>query len=59
MLSVLDLSPVLRPAALIGPVAAFRHQPLQSHVAGGAEEIRSDLALLERIDEETLRPESQ
>jgi len=53
------LTQLLRPAALIGPVAALRHQSLQSHVAGGAKQIRSDLALLERRNEDTVRPARQ
>ena len=56
MLAVLDLHPMLRRACLIRTVAALRHQSLQSHPARRREEIRTDLATLERIDENTLRP---
>jgi hypothetical protein len=41
--------------ALIWPVPALRHQSLQPHAAGGAEEVGADLALLERRDEDALR----
>jgi hypothetical protein len=37
VLPILDLDPVPRPAALIWPVPALRYQPLQPHLAGGAE----------------------
>jgi len=56
MLSVLHLYPVLRPTRLIGPVPALRHQSLKLHVAGGAEQVRPDLAALERVDEDALGP---
>jgi hypothetical protein len=44
MLPVLNLDPILRHAALIWPVAALRDESFEPHVAGGAEEIRPDLA---------------
>ena len=50
---------MLRPVALIGPVPALRHQSLQSHAAGGAKQLRPDLALLERRDEDAVRPPRQ
>ena len=59
MLPVLHLDPILRPAALIGPVAALAHQPLKPHVAGGAKQVRPDLALLERSDEDAVWPAHQ
>jgi hypothetical protein len=37
----------------------FRDQALQAHIAGGAEEIRADLTLLEWADEVAGRPARQ
>jgi len=54
MLPVLYLYPVLRPAALVGPVATLRHESLQTHLAGRAEQVGADLAAFERIDENSL-----
>ena len=48
---VLDLDPVRRPAGAIWPVPTLRDQPFKPHVAGGAEQVRADLALLEGCDE--------
>ena len=48
MLPVLDLDPVLRPVALIGPIAMFRDQALQPELASLAEKVRSYLPLLKR-----------
>jgi hypothetical protein len=45
---VLDLDPMLRPASLIGPITP---QTFKAHVAGGAEQVRPNLAAFERIDE--------
>ena len=59
MLPVLRLDPELRPAALVGPVAMFRDEALQPHVACSTEEVQPDLALFERIDEQALRPARQ
>jgi hypothetical protein len=56
---VLHLNPVVAATRAVGSIAAFRHHALQSHVAGGAEEIRSDLTLLERADEDSVRPARQ
>jgi hypothetical protein len=39
----LDLDPVVAATRAVGSIAAFRHHALQSHAAGCAEEIRSDL----------------
>ena len=52
---VLDLDPVVAATRAVGSIAAFRHHALQSHVAGCAEEIRFDLTLLERADEDPVR----
>jgi hypothetical protein len=38
---------------------ALGDQPFQSHPAGRCEEIRTDLAALERIEEDALRPALQ
>src|SRR5436190_23227725 len=48
MLPVLDLDPMRRPAGTIRPVFQLRHQTLQPHQAGVAEQLRTDLALFER-----------
>jgi hypothetical protein len=56
VVAVLYLDPVLRAASLIRPVTALRHQALKAHVAGGAEQVRADLAALERVDEDALGP---
>jgi len=56
---VLDLHPVLRPASLIGPVPALRHQPFKTHVAGGTKQIGADLALFERCNEDAIRSACQ
>src|SRR6478752_7742953 len=55
MLAVLDFDPVLRPTCLIRTVTPFRHQTLKAHVAGGAEQVRPDLATLERIHDCSFR----
>ena len=47
MLPVLDLDPPIKPATAIDALAVLRHQPLQSHQAGVAEQVRPDLALFE------------
>ena len=47
MLPVLDLDPVPEPAGAIEAVAMLRDQPFETHQAGLAEQVRSDLALLE------------
>src|SRR6516164_8363068 len=44
------------PAALIGPVAMLRHQPLQPKLAGLAKQVRPDLALLKRAQEDPIGP---
>jgi hypothetical protein len=59
VLAVLHLDPVLRPAAPIGAASALRDQALKAHVAGGAEEIGTDLTLLEWADEDAVRPTRQ
>jgi len=40
-------------------IAMFRDEALQPHVACSTEEVRPDLAPLERIDEQALRPARQ
>jgi hypothetical protein len=49
--SVVYLDPVLRSTAQIGAVPTVGDQAVEPHVAGGAEEIRADFALLELADE--------
>jgi hypothetical protein len=56
MCPVLHFDPVLRASRLIGAVAAFRHQAFQPHVAGGAEQVGTDLAPFERRDKDAVRP---
>ena len=48
MAPVLDLDPAIEPAAAVRAVAMFRDQPLQPHQAGVPEQVRPNLALLER-----------
>jgi len=43
------------PAALIGPVAMLRHQPLQPKLAGLAKQVRSDLALRKVAEKAAIR----
>ena len=51
VLAVLDLDPVLRSAGAIGAVGPLTHHALKAHVARGPEQVGTDLALLERGDE--------
>ena len=55
MTAVLELGLVLRPASAMGPVAAFRNQALQPHVAG-CPAVWPDLALLEGVNEDAVWP---
>jgi hypothetical protein len=48
MLPVLHLDPAIKPAGTISTVPVLGDQPLQSHQAGVAEQVRADLALFER-----------
>ena len=59
MRPVLHLDPMFRPASLIRPIPPLRHQTLQSHPAGGAKQVRPDLALLERCHEDAVWPSRQ
>jgi len=59
MLPVLHLDPVLGAASLIRAIPTLRYQPLKAHLARGPKQIRSDLATLERIDEDALGPTRQ
>ena len=43
---------MLRPARLIGTVAALRNQAFQPHAAGGPKQVGADLALFEWRDED-------
>ena len=54
MLVVLNLDPVLLTATTVWSIEMLGDQSLQSHPAGCREEIRTDLAAFERIDEDTL-----
>jgi hypothetical protein len=56
MRAVLYLYPVLRSAAPIRPVSALRDQASEPNIAGCAEKVGADLALLERADEDAVRP---
>ena len=59
VLPVLDLDPAIGPPAAIGALAMFRHQPLQPHQAGVAEQVRPDLALFEVGQEDAVNPPRQ
>ena len=48
MFPILDFDPVPEPAAAIDALAVLRDHALQPHQAGVAEQVRADLALLER-----------
>jgi hypothetical protein len=52
MLPVLHLDPVLWPAGLIRPVTVIGDKTFQPKLAGFEEQVRSDLAAFERVDEE-------
>ena len=54
MLPVLDLDPVFRSTGAVGPISALRHNALKLHLARGLEQVRSDLALLEGRDEDSV-----
>jgi hypothetical protein len=56
MTSVFYFDPVRRSAAAIWTIAALRYQAFQTHVAGRAEQVGADLALLKVTDENALRP---
>jgi hypothetical protein len=55
MLAVLDLQPVRRPARLIGPVAPLDTKPSRPILHAAREQIRPDLAMLERRNEDVGR----
>ena len=59
MLLVLDFNPVFRPAAAIGSIGALGDQTLEAELAGLAEQVRANLALLEVADEDAVRPARQ
>jgi len=48
MLPVLHFDPTVETTGTIGAVTVFRNQSLQLHQAGMPEQVRTDLALLER-----------
>ena len=48
MLPVLDLDPAIRAAAAVDTFPVLGDQPFQPHQAGVPEQVRPDLALLER-----------
>jgi hypothetical protein len=48
MLPVLHLDPAAEAAGTVGPMAVLGDQTLQPHAADGGEQVRPDLALLER-----------
>jgi hypothetical protein len=50
MAPVLDLDPTIEPAAAVGAVTVLTDQPFEAELAGMTEQIRPDLALLERRD---------
>jgi hypothetical protein len=57
--SVLDLDPVRRAAGAVPALAALGNHALQPELAGVAEQVWSDLALLEVADEDAIRPPDQ
>jgi hypothetical protein len=59
MLPVLHLDPVIASAEPVRSLAALGHQAFESHATGGLEQIRPDLALLERRHEDALRPAAE
>ena len=59
MAAVLDLDPIRRPAGTIRAISTLRHQPLKPHVAGSPKQIRANLALFERRNENAIGPTSQ
>jgi len=52
MRPVFDFDPVLRPSRLMRPIPPLAHQSLKPHAAGRPKQFRSDLAPLERVDED-------
>jgi len=48
MLPVFDFDPAIGSSTAVNAVTVFRDQPLQPHQAGVPEQVRPDLALLER-----------
>jgi hypothetical protein len=47
---ILHLYPTIEPAAAVGAVTVLTDQPFEAELAGMTEQIRPDLALLERRD---------
>ena len=56
MTSVLHLHPIGTAAGAVWTIAALRYKAFQAHVAGGAKEVGTDLALLKVADENAFRP---
>jgi hypothetical protein len=56
MIPVLDLDPMLGPAALVRAVAMLRYQALEPELACLAKQVRFDLALLKWAQEDPIRP---
>jgi hypothetical protein len=56
MLRIFHLYPVRRSAGAIGAIAMLRYQTLESELSSLAEQVRSDLALFKRRDEDTVGP---
>jgi hypothetical protein len=54
MVAVLDLDRVFQSAGTIGTIGPLTHHALEPHVAGGAKQVGTDLALLERRDEDAV-----
>jgi hypothetical protein len=46
VLPVLDLQPVIAPAGAVGALAVLGNQTLETHAAGGVEQVWPDLSLL-------------
>ena len=59
MTSILDLDPELLPSATVGSVAMLRNETLKSELAGFAEKVWSDLALLKVAHEDAVWPSCQ
>jgi len=59
VLAVLHLDPVAASAGAEGALAVLGDQTLDTHAAGGVEQVWSDLSLLEGSDEDAIRPAAE
>jgi hypothetical protein len=56
MLAILDLHPIFRSSGTVRTIGSLGDQALEAEVTGLAEEVRTNLASLERRDEDAIRP---